>query len=234
MLCLRRSEVCAHAGSDLWRTATRLSKISLRWRGDPSSLVALANAPDSTDINSCPRDETAMTTHRRSAGVVIVGLTLGQVLGCAPAPAPVPTPTPAFASEAEAFAAAEEVYRAYFDALSARVRGESEPDPQEFLTSIALESDIDAQRSLREWGLRASGEAKILSFRGTETGGDEPTTTVEGIVCIDVSKFRVVDAGGIDVTPPDRGDVVAQRVEFAGDRNHLLIAHEDSADEEAC
>ncbi|QDE35413.1 hypothetical protein FIV50_11830 [Microbacterium foliorum] len=175
-----------------------------------------------------------MTTRTRSVAVVLVAIALGQLLGCAPGPAPVPTPTPAFASEEEAFAAAEEVYRAYFDALSARARGDSEPDPQEFLTSLALESDIEAQRSLREWGLRASGEAKILSFRGTEASVGEPTAKVEGMVCIDVSEFRVVDAGGIDVTPPDRGDVVAQLVEFSGDGDNLLIAHEDSADGETC
>lgn len=171
-----------------------------------------------------------MTTRTRSVAVVLVAIALGQLLGCAP----VPTPTPEFASEEEAFAAAEEVYRAYFDALSARARGDSEPDPQEFLTSLALESDIEAQRSLREWGLRASGEAKILSFRGTEASVGEPTAKVEGMVCIDVSEFRVVDSGGIDVTPPDRGDVVAQLVEFSGDGDNLLIAHEDSADGETC
>lgn len=175
-----------------------------------------------------------MTTRGRGATVAAIAITLGQLLGCAPAPAPVPTPTPAFASEEEAFAAAEEVYRAYFDALSARVRGASEPDPQEFLASLALENDIDAQRSLREWGLRASGEATIMSFRGTEADVSKPTAVVGGIVCIDVSRFRVLDAGGVDVTPPDRGAVVAQLLEFAGDGDHLLITHEDSADEELC
>ena len=165
---------------------------------------------------------------------MIVALALGQLLGCAPEPTPTPTPTSAFSSEDEAFMAAEETYRAYFDALSARARGESEPDPQDFLTSLALESDVDAQRLLREWGLRASGDAEILSFLWTEASIVGPTASVAGIACIDVSRFRVVDAGGIDVTPPDRGDVVAQLVEFTGRGDRLLITHEDSADEDLC
>jgi hypothetical protein len=179
-------------------------------------------------------DETEKFGRRKGVAVVLVTISMSHLPGCAPAPEPTPAPTAAFASEDEAFAAAEEVYRAYFDALSARVSGHSEPDPQEFLTSFALESDIDTQRSLHELGLSASGEAKMMSFRGTEARVNEPNAEVEGIVCIDVSKFRVVDEGGIDVTPSDRGDVVAQLVEFTGDGDQLLIAHEDSADEETC
>ncbi|GAA1248935.1 hypothetical protein JOF42_002915 [Microbacterium phyllosphaerae] len=170
------------------------------------------------------------------AYVVSTLMVLGtaQLVGCAPEPAPAPSPTPAFASEEEAFAAAEEVYRAYNDAGNARIRGEQEPDPQSFLEGVALEGDIEGQGLLREWGFHASGEATIMSFVGREASVDDPIAEVTGYVCIDVSKLRVISRTGLDVTPPDRGDVVSQVVQFAGDSEHLMITRESSADEGSC
>jgi hypothetical protein len=164
----------------------------------------------------------------------MIATALGQLLGCAPGPTPVPTPTPAFASEEEAFAAAEEVYRAYNDAGNARIRGEAEPNPQIFLAGLALESDIDAQNSLREWGLRASGEATVATFLGTNASIDDRIAEVTGYVCIDVSELRVLNSDGVDVTPPDRGDIVSQLVQFTGDHSRLRITLESSADESSC
>lgn len=175
-----------------------------------------------------------MTTHRRSAGVVIVGLTLGQVLGCAPAPAPVPTPTPAFASEAEAFAAAEEVYRAYNDALNERREGAQGADPQRFLTGIALESDVDTQNLLSSSQLHATGAATLESFTGETVDISGNVATMTGVVCIDVSAVALLDNSGADVTPPDRDDKVAQRVRFLGTVLSLLISEESTAEGSTC
>lgn len=175
-----------------------------------------------------------MTTRTRSVTVVMVAIALSSLLGCAPEPAPVPTPTPAFASEEEAFAAAEEVYRAYNDAANARTRGEAEASPQTFLVGVALENDIDAQNSLREWGLRASGEGTVATFRGTNAEIDDRIAEVTAYVCIDVSELRVLNSDGLDVTPSDRGDIVSQLVRFTGDRSRLRISLEKSADEGSC
>lgn len=181
---------------------------------------------------------TMHTTTKPERRVAAIGASLAlltcSLTGCAPDTAPTPTPTPAFASEEEAFAAAEEVYRAYNEALNARNRGESEPDPQQYLTGPALEGELDAQNSLQEWGLHANGEAIVLSFRGIEATTGGPTTDVSAYLCIDVSLLRVVDDTGADVTPAERGDVVSQLVRFTGDRDRLLITHEDSADEASC
>ncbi|MET0860918.1 MAG: hypothetical protein ABW091_07810, partial [Microbacterium sp.] len=48
---------------------------------------------------------------------VALVLASAALSGCTPQPAPTPTPT-GFATEDEAFAAAEETYRAYVDALN--------------------------------------------------------------------------------------------------------------------
>ena len=174
-------------------------------------------------------------TRRRIAVIRgLVALMTCSLPACAPAPAPTPSPTPAFASEEAAFAAAEEVYRAYFEALGARIRGESEPDPQVFLGGVALENDIDAQNSLLESGLVAIGEPVLTSFLGKETAINGQIAGVTAHVCIDVSNLRVRDSSGLDVTPSDRGDVVAQLVQFSGDDERLLITRETSTEEASC
>ncbi|WP_091225950.1 hypothetical protein [Microbacterium sp. 3J1] len=139
-----------------------------------------------------------------------------------------------FASEEEAFAAAEEVYRAYNDALNARFRDETYPDPQTFLTGLALEGDIDGQNQLRDWGLQSAGQTAISSFKGIDFHADHAEAVLIGYVCIDVSRFRVLNAAGEDVTPPERGDVVAQSVTFVGTPRTLLISNEESAEESQC
>lgn len=175
-----------------------------------------------------------MTTRTRSVAVAMVAIALGQLLGCTPGPAPVPTPTPAFASEEEAFAAAEEVYRAYNDALNERREGTEGADPQRFLTGIALESDIDAQNSLRAQGLRVEGTAKIASFTGESGDLRAEDSRIVGLVCIDVSGVSLVDEAGVNVTPPDRGPTVAQRVDFIGSKQSLVISLESMAETTTC
>nr|WP_201470293.1 hypothetical protein [Microbacterium hydrocarbonoxydans] len=163
--------------------------------------------------------------------MTLIGVALA---GCAQEPPVRPSPAPAFASEAEAFAAAEEIYRAYNDALNARLQGEDTPDPQTFLTGLALEGDIDAQNALQSWGIRSVGTTTISSFRGLEANTPSTTPVVTAHVCIDVTDLRVVDADGRDVTPADRGDVVAQHVTFVYVGSDPMVADEASADESSC
>ncbi len=54
---------------------------------------------------------------RRAAAALVLALALGMTTACQPEPAPSPS-APVFANEEEAFAAAEETYRAYVDALN--------------------------------------------------------------------------------------------------------------------
>lgn len=165
---------------------------------------------------------------------MIVAIALGQLLGCAPAPTRVPTPTPAFASEEEAFAAAEEVYRAYNDAGNARRAGEEKADPQQFLTGAALEGDIDTQNMLLSRSLFAVGAATIESIRGKASELKANVATIKMVVCMDVSGVSLLNEAGVDVTPSERGDVVAQKVIFVGDMESLLISDASTMDDNPC
>lgn len=176
----------------------------------------------------------AAHVRRAVAGTAAVAILAVVLAGCITEPEPAPTPTAAFASEEEAFAAAEEVYRAYTDALNERRQGVSGADPQQYLIGIALESDIDGQNALSAEGLRIEGTAQMISFVGEsgELQTDDPH--VVGLVCIDVSGVSLISQAGVNVTPPERGDIVAQRVDFVGLSASLLIAHEATAETTTC
>lgn len=152
--------------------------------------------------------------------LALLTLAAGTLCACAPTPAPSPTPTAAFATEAEAFAAAEEVYRAYNDAVNGQRQELSSEDPQEYLTGLALESDIDANRILEQNGIRIEGDGEVSSFRGKFTG----VGTLTADICLDVSETRVIDANGLDVTPPGRPTAVALEVEFVTASKEVRIS----------
>ena len=134
--------------------------------------------------------------------ILVAAALAGLLAGCSPASEPAPTPSSAFADEAEAFAAAEQTYRAYVDALNARREEPSAPDPQQFLIGKALESDIDTQRQLDHAGVLIVGPTSVDGVNGLSTSTD--LTTVSIAVCLDSTDTRVVDAAGNDVTPQDR------------------------------
>lgn len=170
----------------------------------------------------------------RIVAAAIAGALIIAAAGCSPGPSPAPTPTPAFTDEADAFAAAEKVYRAYNDALNARRQGDVTADPQQYLTGAALEGDIEAMNSLVEWGLESTGNATVRSFQGVEVRAGGQAATVSGLVCVDVSQVRVINASGEDVTPSARGEIVAQQVSFTGAPDGVLISDEASAEETSC
>jgi hypothetical protein len=161
-------------------------------------------------------------------------LLLAVTSGCSATPKPEPTATPAFASEEEAFAAAEKLYLEYNEAGNAKMAGESTPNPQDFLIGTALEADIDGGRFLAEQGLRISGSAAVTSFVGIEVVGTGRIVTIVAVVCLDATAVHVFDEAGTDVTPADRGDTVAQRVEFVGAKGELWIGSESSESPEEC
>ncbi|MCI1019466.1 hypothetical protein HWD99_12595 [Microbacterium sp. C5A9] len=175
-----------------------------------------------------------MTTRARSAAVAMVAIALSSLLGCAPEPAPVPTPTPAFASEEEAFAAAEEVYRAYNDALNERRAGDPDADPQRFLTGGALEVDIDTQNTLVSNGLSAVGTATIDSLMLESSEFYSNAVTIRLTVCTDVSALSLLDRAGANVTPAERGNTVALAVVLIGNGESLLISDALPMDDDPC
>lgn len=161
--------------------------------------------------------------------LAVAGATLSA---CAPTPEPSPTPTAAFASEQEAFAAAEETYRAYNDAVNRQRDGE-ETDPQSFLIALALENDIDGTRVLEENGVHISGHGDVSEVRGTTADLESVPATITMLVCLDVSATRVLNADDEDVTPTDRPEAVALDVKLVSSGDGLKISEstENTADQ---
>ncbi|MGM7671921.1 hypothetical protein [Microbacterium sp. A93] len=156
--------------------------------------------------------------------LALLALAAGTLCACAPEPVPTPTPTAAFATEEEAFAAAEEVYRAYNDAVNSQRENGSEANPQDYLTGLALESDIDANRTLEQNAIQIEGDGEVLSVRGNDVNLTSSPGQVSADVCLDVSSTRVLNSQGVDVTPKDRASVIALSVEFIVDGDTILIA----------
>lgn len=165
---------------------------------------------------------------------ICAGMMLLALAGCAPQPTPSPTPAPAFASEAEAFDAAEEVYRAYNDALNAKRGGDAEADPTAFLTGQILEEEITAAQELESAQVNLEGPTELLSFTGLRADLSGSVLEVLAKACLDISAVRAIDSSGIDVTVAGRSDVYAVEVHFTGDRDSLLISEYNVLAEVPC
>ncbi|WP_439593126.1 hypothetical protein [Microbacterium sp.] len=156
-----------------------------------------------------------------SATAVVLSVVLGAS-GCAAAsPVAVPTETPAFATDEEAFAAAEQTYRAYVDALNQVDLS----DPATFEPVYALTTGEANAGSREEFsqmhaeGLTVAGSTSIDLI---DLHGERP---IEVDVCLRVSDVTLTNPSGKSVVAPDRPDVQMMRVRFApGDtRTGLLI-----------
>lgn len=145
--------------------------------------------------------------------------------GCAAEPAPAPSAT-GFASEEEAFAAAEETYRAYVDALN-RV---DLSDPKTFEDVYAWttgDANAGSRKSFaemhaNEW--QVAGSTTITLIAPVNSLGADIVTVA---VCADVSNVTLVDDSGASVVASDRRDI--QSMEFdlqaaASSPTGLLIA----------
>jgi len=167
---------------------------------------------------------------------MLVALAAAGVMlsGCSPSPEPSPTPTAAFASEEEAFAAAEEVYRAYNDALNdVDVNDPSTHEALYILTSGDFQAaDRKAFSELRAENYSLKGETRITKFEGVAS--EKPYDEIVTLVCLDVSDSDVVDESGVSVVPADRPDVDAIRVTFRVIEGTPLIDHADRDESAGC
>lgn len=142
---------------------------------------------------------------------------------CGPAPVPTPAPTAAFASEEEAFAAAEETYRAYTDALNAV----DPADPETFeatyehSSGTVQEADRENFSTMHAEMYTLDGDAVITNFVGEQA--TFPFDMVVATVCVDVSAVRVRDRDGNSVVNPNRPDVYEVRATFEGNDGRLLV-----------
>lgn len=163
-------------------------------------------------------------------------LSLAALAGCTPEPISSPTPTPAFASEAEAFAAAEEVYRAYNDALNAV--DPSDPATFEPLFDLSSGPFEEADRKnlsfMHAEGHMISGDAVVLSFTGHTADAESRFREVSAQICLDVSAVEITDAGGASVVTPGRPDVYSLDVTFELHDDDFTIDVAKRSEESIC
>ncbi|GAA2071517.1 hypothetical protein GCM10009758_11560 [Microbacterium hatanonis] len=144
--------------------------------------------------------------------------------GCSVTPEPQET-APAFATEEEAFAAAEQTYRAYVDALNQVDLS----DPETFEPVFALttgEANASARQTLSERhanGWVVTGSSQITVAEPLPSSSD--TENVVLAVCLDVSEVALTDSTGLSVVSPDRPDTqtMAVTVTRADDSHKWLI-----------
>jgi hypothetical protein len=157
--------------------------------------------------------------------------------GCGdPAPTPTPTST-GFASEAEAFAAAEETYRAYVDALN-RV-DLSDPatfeDVYQWTTGDLNASDRESFSMYHAESFTVIGDTEIRKF--TPQSYDPATVTVTAVACSDVSQIDVLDAEGNSQVAANRPDLYQLIVTFESAEvgsSEFLIASSNAVEPDQC
>ncbi|MCP2637808.1 hypothetical protein K0817_014735 [Microbacterium sp. HD4P20] len=162
-------------------------------------------------------------------------LLLLALTGCT-VPQPEPTPTAPFTSEEEAFAAAEETYRAYVDALNEVDLSDPETFEEVYAWTTG-EANASERKSLSEMhadGWAVSGETRTRAIFGEELGEDGG---VRILVCSDVSAVVVTDAAGTSMVAADRPDVYPLRVELlpsAQTSTGLVISASNAVEEDRC
>lgn len=173
-----------------------------------------------------------MTTLVRSgSALAAAGLLIGMLSGCTPTttPAPKPTKTAAFATDEEAFKAAEETYRAFIDESN-----REEGDEEKYLGGLAVDDHLDAEQQLKHAGLRGVGEAIVTTFEVDNSTLSSDRSSLTATACLDITDVRVINIDNQDVTPDNRSDVVATRVEMELSGNRFLIFKELDEDNEQC
>ncbi|HEX5859438.1 MAG TPA: hypothetical protein VFY91_15135 [Microbacterium sp.] len=155
-------------------------------------------------------------TSRRFVALSALVLVTGLLAGCVGEPEPVET-TPGFASEEEAFAAAEETYRAYVDALNQVDLSDPETFEPVFAWTTGELNGTD-RKSFSAW--HASGYAILGSavVASVELSAGESGTKAEEIsvdACYDVSGVDVLDTEGVSMVDGSRPDVQALTISFA-------------------
>jgi hypothetical protein len=171
---------------------------------------------------------------RSVALAALVAVTL-TVSGCAGSPEPTET-TPALTSEEEAFAAAEETYRAYVDALNQVDLSAPETfEPVFALTTGEFESTERTNLStMHADGWAVNGESLIRHLEPQSASPD--FSSVELIACIDVTSVQLVDETGASMVGDDRPPIQSLLVHLTrGDSaTRYLIAEVTGGEVESC
>ncbi|CAN5453311.1 hypothetical protein BH10ACT5_BH10ACT5_09860 [soil metagenome] len=170
---------------------------------------------------------------RVAAVAVALVLVVGMTTGCQPEPAPSPS-GPIFANEDEAFAAAEQTYRAYVDALNQVDLS----DPETFEAVYAWttgDANAGEKKSLSRMhadGWTVAGDTQVIGIDSAsfDPRGDH-VVTLE--ICTDVSDVRVLNASGQSVVAEDRPTTqasVASLVESGTSPTKMLLENIEGGD----
>ena len=145
---------------------------------------------------------------RAAAAAIVLALALGMTTACQPEPAPSAS-GPVFANEEEAFAAAEETYRAYVDALNQVDLSDPETAEAVLVWTIGKANDEDRQgyERLREAGATVNGKSLLVSASHESASDLANAWTVVLGVCLDVSDVKLEDAEGTSMVDPSRPDI---------------------------
>jgi len=135
--------------------------------------------------------------------------------GCSqPPPRVVPTSTPTFApifaTDAEALAAARVAYDEYI-AMSDTIGDEGGRSPERiapFVTKAWLPHELRDSKELIVDGQRLTGSSRVtyLKYQSREQSA-AGLASVHVYDCLDVSRSRLLDSNGHDITPKSRVDV---------------------------
>ncbi|MBW9120676.1 hypothetical protein JNB63_11265 [Microbacterium trichothecenolyticum] len=143
----------------------------------------------------------------RVTAAALSGLLALALAGCT-TPEPEPTPTSAFSSEDEAFAAAEETYRAYVDALNQVDL--SDPETFEAVYSWTTgEANAEARKTFAQMhadGWTVSG-ISVVNLVEPSSGSDAESNAIGLAICLDVADVTLVDAEGSSMVSADRPDL---------------------------
>jgi hypothetical protein len=171
---------------------------------------------------------------RSVALAALIAVTL-SVSGCSGSPEPVET-TPGFSSEEEAFAAAEETYRAYVDALNQVDLSDPETfEPVFALTTGDFESTERTNLStMHADGWAVKGESLIRHLEPQSASPD--FSSVKLIACIDVTRVQLVDETGVSMVGEDRPPIQSLLVHLTsgGSAARYSIAEVTGGEVESC
>ena len=133
-------------------------------------------------------------------------LVVGMTTGCQPEPGPSPS-GPIFANEDEAFAAAEQTYRAYVDALNQVDLSDPETFEAVYAWTTGELNASDRKGLTKYHGDQVSVSGESLVALVELDAFERSSESVQLAVCLDVSTVEVVDSNDVSLVDPDRIEV---------------------------
>lgn len=150
----------------------------------------------------------------------LAGCDAGSTAPSSPPPTPSPQ-APIFASDEEALAAAEAAYAAYaaVDAAILADGGKGSDRIKDHVSATYEPTVLKAYAQIAEGGLVVRGEGSVERARLIEANRE----VVQIYACLDVGGTVVLNAEGVDVTPPERPLRTPVRLRFVPDGDRLLL-----------